>query len=76
MTSPAVQLYERLSEALGAHDVHPEQRRVIQQAYTEAGVHTATWDDLSQEVRELVIEIEQRQRQAWDDPADVPAQLD
>lgn len=75
MTSPAVELNERLSDALGAHDVHPDDRDRIQKAYLAAGMDSATWDELPDDIKTLVEEIEQMPRQAWDDPADVPDEL-
>ena len=75
MTSPAVQLERRLSDALGTHDVHPEDRIKVQEAYVAAGVDTATWDELPAEIRQLVEELERLPRQSWDDPADVPDEL-
>jgi len=68
-------LERRLSDALGAHDVHPEQRMAIQQAYIAAGMDEATWDDLPPEIQQLIEEIEQLPRQSWDDPTDVPDEL-
>lgn len=71
-----IQLNERLSEALGAHDVHPEDRAAIQAAYVNAGgVESATWGDLPADIKAKVEEIEKTPRQAWDDPADVPDDL-
>lgn len=75
MTSPAVALEIRLADALGAHDVHPEDRALIQQAYVAAGADAATWDDLPADVQALIEEIENSPREAWDDPADVPDAL-
>jgi hypothetical protein len=76
MTSPAVELNERLSDALGAHDVHPDDRDRVQQAYIAAGMDTATWDDLPDDIKALVEDIEQNYpRQSWDDPVDVPDEL-
>ncbi len=62
----------RLAEALGSHDVHPEDRARIQQAFIDAGMEEATWEDLPADIRALVEEIERSERQSWDDPADVP----
>jgi hypothetical protein len=70
--SPALELHYRLSDALGAHDVHPEDRRTIQQAYLEAGGDEATWADLPPDVQALIEQIETTPRESWDDPADVP----
>jgi len=72
LTSP---LYERLVEVLGTRDVHPDVRSKIQDAYIEVG-DTGTWDDLPVDVRQMIEESERLPRQAWDDPADVPQDLD
>ena len=72
MTNPQVELADRLAEALGAHDVHPEDRAAIQAAYVDAGMDEATWDDLPPEIQAKIEQIEQLPRQSWDDPADVP----
>lgn len=77
MGDKAVELYDRLSDALGAHDVHPEDRAKIQGAYQDAGgVESATWGDLPADVQQLIEEIEKTPRQSWDDPADVPDDLE
>ena len=39
----AVDLYERLTDLLGTHDVHPADRKTIRDAYYDG----ATWDDPS-----------------------------
>lgn len=73
----AVALERRLADALGAHDVHPEDRDTIQEAYLAAGMDAAVWEDLPAEVQALVEDIEQNYpRQSWDDPTDVPDELD
>jgi hypothetical protein len=71
MTSPQ-ELYDRLSDALGAHDVNPAVRAAIQQAYMDAGADSATWEDLPHEVKVMVEEVEALPRTSWADPADVP----
>jgi hypothetical protein len=70
--TPAVELRERLTEALGAHDVHPDDRAEILNGYLEAGGDSATWDDLSPRVKGLITDAEALPAQSWDDPADVP----
>lgn len=65
-------LYDRLTEVLGTRDVHPEIRGKIQDAYATA----ATWDELPPDIQALIIEAEKLPRQSWDDPADVPDNLD
>lgn len=71
-TNGAAALYDRLSDALGAHDVHPDDRATVQGAYLEAGGEDATWDDLPADVQELVQRIEKTPRTSWDDPSEVP----
>jgi hypothetical protein len=75
--SATTDLYHRLSDALGGHDVHPDEAFEIQQAYLAAGgPEAATWDDLPSDIQDKVAAIEKMPRQAWDDPADVPADPD
>lgn len=76
MTSPAAALNARLSDALGAHDVNLEVKSRIQEAYLAAGGDGATWEDLPPDIQVLVEEIEQLPRTAWDDPMDVPDDLE
>lgn len=73
--SPQAELADRLRDALGTHDVHPEQRKLVQDAYIEAGLDDATWDDLPEAIQQLVEEIEKLPAQSWEDPADVPDDL-
>jgi hypothetical protein len=71
--STTTDLYDRLADALGGHDVHPADAFEIQQAYLAAGgPESATWEDLPEEIKQKVIEVEGSPSQAWDDPADVP----
>lgn len=49
-------LSRRLGQALGTHDVPPDDRRAI----TDAATLADTWDDLPGPVQELVTEIEQQ----------------
>jgi hypothetical protein len=73
--SPVAQLFYRLSDALGGHDVTPEERDRVLSAWTAAGgQEAATWEKLPLGVQHLVGEIEKRQPQSWDDPADLPDQ--
>lgn len=75
-TLAGVDLERRLTDALGAHDVHPEDRIRIQEAYVDAGMLDASWDDLPADIRTLVEDIEQNYpRQSWDDPTQVPDEL-
>lgn len=72
MTNPTVELADRLAEALGSHDVHPDDRARIQRAWLDAGGDDATWTGLPTDVQALIEQIERSPRQAWDDQADVP----
>lgn len=72
--TPAGQLFHRLSEALGSTDVLPDEREKVLTAWTNAGGHDATWEKLPLGVQRLVAEIEKREPQSWDDPADLPDQ--
>jgi hypothetical protein len=72
--TPAGQLFNRLSEAVGSTDVEPEERERILSAWTAAGAHDATWEKMPLGIQHLVTEIEGRERQSWDDPADLPDQ--
>jgi hypothetical protein len=76
VVDPAVQLAERLADALGAHDVAPAVRARIQQAYIAAGPNEAGWDDLPADIQGLVLQVEDLPRTAWDDPSDVPDDRD
>lgn len=71
--SAATDLYDRLADALGGHDVHPADAFEIQRAYLVAGgPESATWEDLPKDIQQKVIQVEAMPRQSWDDPADVP----
>lgn len=73
--SPVAELFHRLSEALGGFDVTPEERQQILAAWTAAGgQEEATWAKLPADIQQLVKEIESRDPQSWDDPADLPDQ--
>jgi len=73
--SSEAQLFYRLSDALGGFDVTPEERAQVLSAWTAAGGQDgATWETMSPEARALVAEIEKRDPQSWDDPADLPSQ--
>jgi hypothetical protein len=65
----------RLMDALGGFDVTPEERDRVIKAWTAAGGEmSATWEKLPLGVQHLVAEIEKRDPQSWDDPADLPEQ--
>jgi hypothetical protein len=70
--SAAGELWDRLSDALGAHDVDLDTRGEIQAAYQAAGGETATWDDLPPDIQAKIQEVEQLPRTSWDDPDEVP----
>lgn len=73
--SAVADLFHRLSDALGGFDVAPEERAQVLEAWREAGgEEAATWDRLSEDAQKLVTEIEGREPQSWDDPADLPEQ--
>lgn len=71
--SAVTDCYNRLADALGGHDVHPSDALEIQNAYLQAGgPESATWDDLPEDIRRKVEQVETTPAQTWDDPADVP----
>lgn len=73
--SPVGQLYHRLSEALGGHDVLPEERSLILAAWQNAGgEESGTWEKMSLGSRALVEAVEKRAPESWADPADLPDQ--
>lgn len=72
MTSPQAQLHYRLSDALGAHDPDVDVARRIRNAYMDAGMDAATWDDLPPEIQDLVEQVEKLPRTFWEDPTDRP----
>lgn len=73
--SPVGQLFHRLSDALGGHDVLPEERARVLEGWAEAGgQESATWQKLPLGIQHLVMEIEKRAPESWDDPADLPSQ--
>lgn len=73
--TPVGQLFHRLSEALGSTDVLPEEREKIIAGWQQAGGEdSGTWEKLPLGVQHLVTQIEKRDPQSWDDPADLPDQ--
>jgi len=73
--NPVGQLFHRLSDALGGTDVSPEERSKVLSAWADAGGEdSATWEKLPLGIQHLVTEIEKRDPQSWDDPADLPDQ--
>lgn len=69
---PGIELMRRLDLALGTHDVPPEERERVVEAWYAAGELDATWAKLPEGVQALIEQIEQRPVQSWDDPMDVP----
>lgn len=70
MSAAKAALYHRIVDVIGAHDATPEERDMIL-----AGTGPAdSWDEVPQDVKDLIVKIEASPRQAWDDPADLPSQ--
>lgn len=68
-------LFHRLSDALGGHDVTPDERSLVLTGWQNAGGEmSATWEKLSLGTQRLVTDIEKRNPQSWADPADLPDQ--
>jgi len=65
-------LWDRLSEALGGHDVPPDDAEVIRAAWQAHPDSTAEWPA---EAKALLAQIEASEPTSWDDPADVPDDL-
>jgi hypothetical protein len=74
MTAPtAPTLYERLVDLFGRHDVHPDDKDQILKAFDKA----EKFEDLPPQIRQKIEQLEKDlPRQAWDDPADVPDNLE
>lgn len=69
------QLFHRLSDALGGHDVHPDERAQVLDAWQKAGgEESGTWEKMPLGAQHLVTEIERRTPESWADPADLPDQ--
>lgn len=68
-------LYQRVSVALGAHDVSFSQRRAVRDAMgaiPEDERESVTWEQLPQEARAAIEACEAEPRSSWEDPLDVP----
>lgn len=63
-------LYHRVVEVLGSFDANPDERQQILQGTGQA----ESWDDVPDDVKQLIVKIENSPRQTWDDPADLPSQ--
>lgn len=74
MTTPtAPTLYERMVELFGTRDVHPSDQAEILEAFDGA----TNFEDLPIDIQHKVQRLEEDlPRQAWDDPADVPENLE
>lgn len=71
-TSP---LYQRISVALGAHDVSFSQRAAVRDAVgaiAEDERDSMTWEKLPQAARDAIEACEAEPSSAWEDPLDVP----
>jgi hypothetical protein len=70
------QLWRRVEDALGGHDVDWPDRAMIQEGWLTAGGPSAKWDDLTPEVQQKIEFVESLPPTSWDDPADAPDDLD
>jgi hypothetical protein len=62
-------VWDRVSEALGGHDVHPDESDLIQKAYSAEPEDIAKWPA---EAQAALARAEKSEATSWDDPADVP----
>ena len=69
-------LNNRISAALGGHDLSWDDRDLIQQGYAAAGGYGAKWSDLAPGVRAKIEEVEALPATSWEDPDDAPDDLD
>lgn len=65
-------LWERISDALGGHDPEPADRELIISAYSANPDTVAKWPA---EAKDALARVEGLQPQTWDDPADVPESI-
>jgi hypothetical protein len=63
-------LYQRVVGALGGFDASPDERRAILDGTGDAD----SWADVSDDVKQLIVKIENSPAQTWADPADLPDQ--
>lgn len=70
MTPAKMALWDRLSQALGGHDVRPDVRQQILDETGEAD----SWEQVPDDVKQLIVKIENSAPQTWPDPADLPDQ--
>lgn len=74
MTAPtAPTLYERLVELFGNHDVHPDDKAEILEAFDKADKFESLPPEIQHKIQKLEEDLT---RQSWDDPADVPDNLE
>lgn len=72
-TKAQAETQERIEKAIGWHDPTEEQRAtVIKGVVAAGGLGFFTWDELDEEARGVVEELEKTQQTGWDDPNDVP----
>lgn len=67
-----MELYTRLTNALGTHDVDPNVKDRIQQAYLDVDGTGGGFAALPKDIQDEIVAIEKSPPQAWDDPSDVP----
>lgn len=72
MADAAIELNDRITRALGGHDMPWETKDAILDGYAAAGGPQATWKDLPSELKAKIEEVEAYPPTSWDDPADVP----
>lgn len=72
MADAQIELNDRITDAVGAHDLMWSDKDFILDGYAAAGGPEATWEDLPKELRAKIEEVEKLPRTSWEDPADVP----
>lgn len=73
LAASKIELERRLTDLLGAHDVHPDDRIAIQDAFGQAN----SFEELPTALQARIMELEETlPRQSWDDPSEVPENLD
>jgi hypothetical protein len=70
-----MELYQRLSQALGTHDVDPNVKGRIQQAYLDVDGTGGGFAALPKDIQDQIVQIESTPAQAWEDPSDVPDEI-
>lgn len=70
MSDRKADLYHRVVDVVANYDATPDERDAIL-----AGTGPAeSWDDVPQDVKDLMDKIKNGERQTWDDPAELPDQ--